>query len=560
MKEKELINVSASQMSLGFNLREPKANKSTQVYAVVRLGCGKHLKFCMGKLNTWEWDAQREIPIFRERMNPKDRANAMNVFRRISVFRFGYYDFFSYLCDVCAVRLTADEIRKELNNRTTVTSQTITISNVGKITTTNMNRGAENLVHRGGHKRATTIIKKAFLDYQKRKTLSEGSVREYSRFVKYFCDYCKEKGDSIKRLSQAGIEEYQEYLMKKGESNNQVNRKCKGIERVVNNGILNKAKLGLTNISTATLHVEKKDKEDEVRRPLTDAEVSKLEQCKGLKPKLREWSDLFLLQIYCGCRNSDLHRFFDATKHRTDEIDGETIISFKTTKSQEKLTQHVRVTPKIEAILNRYSGGFQFVKFNVKRNAFNKMHTTNIRRFAQQAGLVSTERFIRDGKQVTAPLYEVIAGHFGRYTFVHKNIAVGYTPDEVAPMTGHKDGKQIREVYGVLDHNERTTQVISTIKRVAGRNAQTQANTKALDQVKEYQDVLRFFGCPYDDFRDITDIEELIRLIVTRYEIPLTTGFDYTKERLKQVYNNRNWEEQDRIHEVLYEMHTKLSQ
>lgn len=561
MEKKQLMRVNAAKMGLGFNLREPRANKSTQVYAVVRFGRGKHLKFPMGKVNSWEWDAQREIPIIRERMHPTDRANAMNVLQRISAFRFGYLNFFSYICTTGELRMTSEEIREELNNRTRTPHAPIIIQNNNGIETngreTDMNKKTGNLVYGGGRvKSATAVIKKAFADYQKQHQLAQSSVRIYASSVKQFCDYCKKKGDSIKRLSQQGIEDYQEWLLGKGESHNAINRKCNIIVLLVNKGILNKAKQGLTSISVATLHVEKKTAEEKVRRPLTNAEVSKLEQCKGLKPRQREWADLFLLQIYCGCRNSDLHRFFDIKKHRTDEIDKEMIISFRTTKSQEKQTVQIPMTPQIESILNRYSGGFRYVKFN---DNFNHTYTDNIRRYAKQAGLDNIEHFVEDGKEKTAPLYKVIAGHFGRYTFVHKMIAEGYTPDEIAPMTGHTDGNMIRQIYGVLDHQERTSQVVNIIKKVQGRNTKVKQATQSLNEVREYQDVLRFFGCPYSEFEGIEDSESLLRLIVTKYEIPLTTQFDYTTKQLKAAYNNRDWAEQDRIYRALCKLQEHIA-
>lgn len=571
MTQKKLISVNGRTLSLGFNLRQPRANKCTQVYAVVRLGGGRHIKFPLGKLNTWEWDAKREIPIFRERMNSKDGVNAMNVLQRISAFRLGYYDFYLYLCGVGELRMTSDEIREELNNRTTATHTHFFLSklfldskqpilaaetNTNNQIITNMTKNTEGLGLRGGSKRATTIIKKAFADYQRQRTLSDGTLRAYKQYVTVFSEYAKEHGNSIKRLSQEGIEEYQQYLMQKGDTNNTVNRKTELIVRLVNNGILNKAKLGLKNISIARLKVKEKDSEEKVRRPLTDEEVRRLEQCRGLKPSIRESADLFLLQIYCGCRNSDIHRLFDPTKHKMTEQDGVKLMTIKTKKSQEKLKAQIIVTPQIESILNRYSGGFKYVNF--ASSGFEKKHNEHIKKFAKASGLDSIEHFIEDGKQVTAPLYEKIAGHFGRYTLVHQRLREGYTPEEVALMVGHKDGTQVREIYGVLDDQEHTEKTFKVIKKVMGQKATEETKAVGLGETKEFQDVLRFFGCPYTDFKDLTTSEDLVRLIVSRYEIPLTTEYDYTIDRLKEVYNSKDWQEQDRILRVLGKIRERM--
>lgn len=554
MKRETLINVNAHHLSLGFNLREPRANKCTQVYAVVRYGKGKHLKFPLGKINSWDWDGTKEIPIFREGMNAQDGANSLEVLQHINRFRFGFYNYYHYLCTVGALQTTTEELRKELNARTAAAPQTIIISEPIAFSIGMNKPKKQNLVHRGGTKKATTMIKKAFEDYQRQRTLAEGTLKTYKQYVEVFCDYCKEKGDSLKkRLSQSGIEEYQQFLIDRGDSNNTVNRKTECIVRLVN-GILNKSKLGLTNINTARLNVRKKEAEEKVRRPLSQDEVRKLQECQGLKPRQREWADLFLLQIYCGVRASDLHRLFDYTKHKVTEKEGKKLMTIKTTKSQEKQKAQIIVTPQMQDLLNRYSGGFRHVKFgNV---GFDKLYNENIKRFAKQAGLDKIETFVEDGKQTTAPLHTIISSHFARYTFVHQKIAEGYTPEQIAPLTGHADGTQIRTIYGVLDDEERNDRMFETIANVEGRKVTEQTKTVTLDEIKVYQDVLRFFGCPYEDFKNLTTSEDLFSLIVERYEIPLKN--EYTRRQLKEVYNTKNWPEQDKILKILFAMEDRI--
>jgi hypothetical protein len=58
---KQLINVNA--VSLNFNLREPKGNKATNVYAVIRLGSIQLKLPTKCKVNSWQWDKKKQMPI-----------------------------------------------------------------------------------------------------------------------------------------------------------------------------------------------------------------------------------------------------------------------------------------------------------------------------------------------------------------------------------------------------------------------------------------------------------------------------------------------------------------
>ena len=58
----QLINV--NNLSFNFNLREPKGNKATNVYAIIRLGRIQLKLPTMCKVNSWQWDKKKQMPIF----------------------------------------------------------------------------------------------------------------------------------------------------------------------------------------------------------------------------------------------------------------------------------------------------------------------------------------------------------------------------------------------------------------------------------------------------------------------------------------------------------------
>ena len=83
-------------VSLNFNLREPKKVKgSTNLYAVVKLE-GKQLKIAIGcKVNPWQWNAKKQIPIIKDGMCQQDIENALAINEKINDVRTKFY---LYLC------------------------------------------------------------------------------------------------------------------------------------------------------------------------------------------------------------------------------------------------------------------------------------------------------------------------------------------------------------------------------------------------------------------------------------------------------------------------------
>jgi hypothetical protein len=66
MDKLKLLNSS----SLNFNLREPNKNKSTNIYAVIKIN-KKQIKIATElKINSWQWDKKKQIPIL---LRNKDR-------------------------------------------------------------------------------------------------------------------------------------------------------------------------------------------------------------------------------------------------------------------------------------------------------------------------------------------------------------------------------------------------------------------------------------------------------------------------------------------------------
>ena len=152
------------------------------------------------------------------------------------------------------------------------------------------------------------------------------------------------------------------------------------------------------------------------------------------------------------------------------------------------------------------------------------------------------------GVEKTAPLYDIIASHFARYTFINHCFDIGMTASEIIDFSGHSNEKMVNEVYKVRTSTDKIDKAAKTIERLTKK--ESVSITSEDDKIKEYKDVLAFYGEPYINYRDINDSEELLRIIVSKYEMKLRDR-GYTIEVLKKIYNSHSKEDRDKYEQLL---------
>ena len=100
---KQLKNV-----SLNFNLREPKAKRPTQLYAVVRAD-GKQYKIPLQcKIEPWLWNARRQQPVLIS-----GNENILRIINIVSRLKVG---FTKKVCYGCSKNIIS-EVKQEINER-----------------------------------------------------------------------------------------------------------------------------------------------------------------------------------------------------------------------------------------------------------------------------------------------------------------------------------------------------------------------------------------------------------------------------------------------------------
>ena len=531
--------ISIKQISLNFNLREPNGNKLTSVYCVVKCGT-KQLKFSTRcKVNSWQWNKKQQIPIITSNMLDEDRNNNTHLINIISSIRLGYFNYISYICNNSET--TSEE---EIKNFFTNLLNNSDMANI------------ENL-QKGKSKKATKLLQKAFdIYYSEINTQTKESSKEQEQSkLNAFFDYCKEIGrDGKGMLSQKGLNDYRTYLIKKskekgedGNGNKTINLKCNTIKKLINNVLAVHNKFlneGVKKVDYINLPIPKINGEEKKRRPLTNEEINKLMTADNLTPREKEYRDLFVLECNCSYRVSDTPRLFDKSLQKREKRGDNEFIVIDTKK--EGVKSVIWVTETVRTILERYENGFEYVTIN---DSYTRKLNNALKTIFKKIGLDNIESW-KDSKGVekTAPLYDIIASHFARYTFINHCFDIGMTASEIIDFSGHSNEKMVNEVYKVRTSTDKIDKAAKTIERLTKK--ESVSITSEDDKIKEYKDVLAFYGEPYINYRDINDSEELLRIIVSKYEMKLRDR-GYTIEVLKKIYNSHSKEDRDKYEQLL---------
>lgn len=533
---------SASQLSLNFNLREPRGNKRTNIYAVVK--CGKaQLKISIGcKVNCWQWDKKKQSPIVNDKMTDEEIKNNIKVMNVISSIKFGFLDYFIYLCKN-SVKISREELKdyfNELINRITENMANNQNLNKSVIRTP----------------KASTLLKKAFEIYY---TEISPSTKESSKLIEKgklnaFFSYCNEIGkDKTSMLTQKGMNDYKSFLMRrakelgeKGDSNKTINNKCKTIAKLINSVLSTHnefLRYKLTKIEYVNLEEIIAKGEEKKRRPLTGEEMKQLMECDTLKEKEKEFRDLFVLECNGSYRISDTAKLFDKSQQKRIQEGEYEFIVINTRK--EDITSVIWVNDIVKNILTKYENGFKYADLSNEeryKGLFNKI----IKRIFKKAKLDSTETYIdAKGIEHKEKLCDIIGSHFARYTFIYNGLFVmGFTPSELADFTGHANEKMINDVYAIYTTDDKVKKAAKSLERVMGRNQGTTISTRSRitqnnineqdDLIREIKDALYCLGADLNELADINDYHELNVILYNDYHRQLVElGID---KDVKEVY------------------------
>lgn len=537
-------NLNINEISLNFNLREPCSNKSTNIYAVLR--CNKvQYKVPTGrKCKRWQWNKRQQIPIISMDMSTNDIEYNKRTFEILSKIRFGFLDYFTYICTV-EDNISEKELVEYLKELIKNLNDMANNENLRKSVTRTP--------------KATTLLKRAFdIYYSEVRQAKESAKQAQLSHLKAYISYCEGIGeDKMSMLSQKGINDYKSYLIKtqaenkangkkRYASNTAINAKCELVERLINKVISkhnNFLRYKIQEVKYQKLEELNIKGEDKKRRPLKPEELEKLKQCNDLTGEEREYRDLFILECYCAYRIGDTAKLFDKKLQRKYTEGGIELIMIETQK--ENIDAIIWVTNEVKDILERYENGFKYVKepgSTQYRDKFNRI----IKKIAKKAQLDSIETYTDShGEKKSQPLYKIISSHFGRYTFIYNGLFhLNLSPNDLKDFTGHADDKMINEVYSIYTKDDKAKKAFRTIAKITGKQVEEPNTTRSRitkdnineqdDLIREVKDALFCLGADLNDLADINDYHELNVILYNDYHRQLVElGID---KDVKEVY------------------------
>ena len=404
--------------------------------------------------------------------------------------------------------------------------------------------------------KATTLLHRALdLYYAEKPRIKENTVKEARKLLKSYCGYCQEVGkDKMSMLSQKGLNEYRDYLVRqRSTSNMRINSKCELVARLINYMVGHSSfsrycgndKIQLVKYNQ--LEEYKAKGEDKLRRPLTEDEVKAVAECVGLTPHQNEYRDLFLTQCECGCRASDLWRLFDRTQQVYYTHKGQEAFTINTQKEDIKAV--IIKTAQLMEMQEKYKHGF--CKINTKSESFVSNYDAALKRIFRAAGLDTMEQYTDAyGVAQNKPLHVIINSHFGRYTFIKDCFEKGLNASEIKYLTGHADETMVNDVYLIITAKDKANNVFKALERVTKESHQSDnavneqqqpQQSTAQAEILHLRNILAFFGCEYDKYMNVNNAYELVRLITTEYEVPLC-NMGWSVQKLESLYKAHDME------------------
>lgn len=471
-----------NEISCNFNLRKPKiVNKPTNVYCVIYVG-GKQHYFATGlKVLPSQWDKKKQIAITSNIQSTLDNRNNQILNDKISQLRGYYKEYIEYLCNnPDNISKLNDFIYKSMLNKKT---KEIEI-------------------------KATELLERALEIYIKKgKSKTVSTLNGYKNKMKSFTKYIKDCNidDSIKLLTQRGLNSYQDYLLneatkvevgKMGGGKESINQKCQFIAKLINEVLCctnDFMDLAIQPVKYIALKRNKKNKEEGVHFPLDDKEIKAFGEVTDLNEKQIMYRDLFLLQCKCGQRVSDFKQLLVG-----NYTVKEGFIHLLTQK--EKIEAFFPETEDIKNELNRLKGfiyerkGFCCLragayKINIDKIDGDPQYNTAIKYIAEKANLnrIWTYKDAQD-RPLSNPIHKLLSSHCARHTFATIMRAKGYKADEVCLMLGHSDDTMVNQVYAHNDEIIKTKKLKDAINRVEGKIISNvkQSKTNALQELFAY--------------------------------------------------------------------------
>ena len=396
-----------------FNLRQPKSERPTNIYLIVRIN-QKQAKLSTGvKVYPEHWNIKKQEAYISCRLTESDNINNTIANKKLLELRSQFEEFKRYLCDnPSELKNCWDLLRKYIyKNNMQRTNKINAIHWLRDIIAND-----KTIKTSGEHKRGSTM-------------------ETYLIVLKDFQTFLKEKGQdtiSFDDINLALIKEYETYLF---------NKKVKGERTTATSTVGNKCVQLIGIIKRAEpynlidIHEAKLDKYSKPRSRqgneneiyLTEEEINKIHSLK-LPYKEEVARDIFILQCWTGQRFSDIKSL---NKGIVKETSNGKVLEIVQQKKTHRVT--IPLFPIALEILEKY-------KFNLPEISENTML-----RYLKKIGLkaVLTDQHIvtedRGGSvtNTTKQRWELIGTHTAQRSYISNMLKRGYDSHLLMKITGH---------------------------------------------------------------------------------------------------------------------------
>lgn len=453
-----------NQMQCNFNLRQPKANKPTNIYLVVYLN-NKQVKLSTGvKVYPEHWNIRKQQAYVNARLSKLDNNNNTIANDRLSELKDMFLEFKHYLC----------EHPTDIDNSITILRTRIYKNTM----TTEIKK-----------KSATTVMKEIIDAKQAASSTKEQQKLNVGKFERYLKE--NNISDTWESMNLNTFEGYQKYLVDNGRGSVTIRNIIQNTLFPLLKKVSKRVDIPFTwydsNLNSFEFVKDESNKElaSNKKVTLTEEQLKQLYDypITGTELQVRkrtEIRDLFVLQCLVGQRIGDMQKFFNGDNEKDEEEDTISIIQQKT-----KARAIIPLTPLAKEIISKY----QNTELKYYKPSNSNLNA-ELRIIAEEAGLNTPVTFEdKDGKQVK-PLFELVHTHTARHTFITIMCRRDIPKETIIIATGHEDTKMIDKVYSHLSNKDKAQKVSTAFKKKLDGDifSMGKVETNSLNEVKPTND------------------------------------------------------------------------
>ena len=453
-----------NQMQCNFNLRQPKANKPTNIYLVVYLN-NKQVKLSTGvKVYPEHWNIRKQQAYVNARLSKLDNNNNTIANDRLSELKDMFLEFKHYLC----------EHPTDIENSITILRTRIYKNTM----TTEIKK-----------KSATTVMKEIIDAKQAASSTKEQQKLNVGKFERYLKE--NNISDTWESMNLNTFESYQKYLVDNGRGSVTIRNIIQNTLFPLLKKVSKRVDIPFTwydsNLNSFEFVKDESNKElaSNKKVTLTEEQLKQLYDypITGTELQVRkrtEIRDLFVLQCLVGQRVGDMQKFFNGDNEKDEEEDTISIIQQKT-----KARAIIPLTPLAKEIISKY----QNTELKYYKPSNSNLNA-ELRIIAEEAGLNTPVTFEdKDGKQVK-PLFELVHTHTARHTFITIMCRRDIPKETIIIATGHEDTKMIDKVYSHLSNKDKAQKVSTAFKKKLDGDifSMGKVETNSLNEVKPTND------------------------------------------------------------------------